>query len=336
MFAIGTDKGGYLIERDGSGWTVSDPLFPGWRVSAFGRAADGTYLAGVGSNWFGCAVHRSGDGRTWEQVVDGPSHGEDRKLDQIWTFHTAADGTVYAGVAEAGLFTSSDDGATWSGVGAINDHPHRATWQPGLGGLAAHRIVESGDTMWLGISAVGVFRTRDGGESFDKVDAGISQVVEEDPPGYCVHSLAGDPGDSSRLWRQDHSGVYRTTDGGDTWERTEHGLPAAFGFVMVRHDPTGRLFTAPLEADANRVPVHGSFGLYRSDDDGSTWSRSGTGWPESPTYTSVLRNAACVTDAGKVMVGTTGGDVWFSEDVGDAWSRLPMQFPRILAVADLS
>lgn len=105
---------------------------------------------------------------------------------------------------------------------------------------------------------------------------------------------------------------------------------------MLRHHPTGRLFTSPLTSDENRVPVDGEFRLYRSDDDGDSWEPSGTGWPDAATFTSVLRNAALVTDRGEVCCGTSGGDVWYSRDVGESWTRLPMKFPRILAVADFS
>lgn len=330
---IGSEKGGFLLRREGGGWTVEGPLFPGWRVTAFGSTVGG-HLAAVGSNWFGPAIHRSSDLSTWSQVI-GPEHQPGRSLEQIWTF-TEADGRIYTGVAEAGVFVSEDGGDSWQPLDALNRFPGHESWSPGLGGLAAHRILVSGDTLWVGISAVGVFRSTDGGGTFVRCDTGVSTVVEEVPDGFCVHGLAQDPDHPDLIWRQDHSGVYRTEDGGDRWARIENGLPSSFGFAMVRDGASGHLFVVPLESDGNRLPANGRFCAYRSRDGGESWEVAGSGWPEMATYTAVLRGAAATDGAGGVFLGTTGGTVWATEDAGDHWEPLPFSFPRINAVTVLS
>lgn len=335
---VGTENGAYVLAGNGLGWSVTGPLFPGWRVSAFGSAPDGTHLAAVGSNWFGVGIHRSRDFETWDQADAPPSwpEGAERKMQQVWTFHTVGD-TVWAGVAEAGLFRSSDQGVTWESVAGLNEHRTRGDWQPGFGGLCAHRVKVDGDTQWVAISAVGVFRSDDGGDTWEPKNDGVDPVgLPDDAPrpevGYCVHCLAHDPADPWRIWRQDHSGVYRTDDGGDNWVRIEDGLPANFGFVIWRDPGTGRLFTIPLEADANRVPVDGALRVYRSDDAGDTWAPAGTGWSDSPQYTGVLRGAFDGDGNGLFCFGTTGGKLWVTEDNGENWRELPAAFPRIDAV----
>lgn len=325
--AIGTEKGAYLLGDDGS---VEGPLFAGWKVTAWGRHEGRTYAA-LASNWFGASIHRSDDLATWAQVDDGPEYPEGRSLEQIWTIRTVGD-RMLAGVAEAGLF-SSTDGDHWSPIESFNEYPGRDEWSPGLGGLATHHILSDGPTIWLGVSAVGVFRSDDGGAGFSRKDDGVTPVVED---GHCVHGLALDPARHGLLWRQDHSGVYRTEDGGDHWERCENGLPANFGFPMVRDHASGRLFVVPLESDGNRLPVDGRFAAYRSDDDGDTWERSGIGWADAPQYTTVLRNAATGNGDGTIVLGTTGGSIWRTDDAGDHWWSLPHVFPRILAVELLS
>jgi photosystem II stability/assembly factor-like uncharacterized protein len=340
--AVGTEKGAYVLDDGGGTWHVSGPLFSGWKVSAFGSAPDGTHLAAVGSNWFGIGIHRSGDFANWEQTEEAPSWpGEtERKMEQVWTFHTAGD-RIWAGVAQAGLFTSDDQGVTWSPVTGLNEHRTRDEWQPGFGGLCAHRVKVDGDTQWAAISAVGVFRSDDGGETWEPKNDGVDAVgLPEDAPrpevGYCVHCLAHDPSNPRRIWRQDHSGVYRTGDGGDTWERIEHGLPASFGFVMWRDAESERLLTIPLEADTNRLPVDGALRVYRSDDDGDSWSVAGSGWQESPQFTGVLRGAFDGDHQGSFCFGTTGGKLWLTRDNGDHWQELEPSFPRIGAVKLLS
>ena len=331
--AIGTEKGGYLLPDNGRAGRVTGPLFAGWKVTAFHQTSGGDYLACVGSNWFGPAIHRSPDLERWEQLAPGPLHEGGRKLEQIWTLASAGS-RIYAGVAEAGLFASEDGGHEWEPVDALNRFEGSERWQPGLGGLAAHHVLTAGDQVWVGISAVGVFRSDDAGRSFTRCDRGVTAVVDEsemEGGGFCVHGIDHDPTDPNHLWRQDHSGVYRSRTGGDDWERIETGLPARFGFVMRRHHPSGRLFVVPLTSDESRVPVDGEFAAYRSDDGGAAWDKAGSGWPSGSAFDTVLRRSVTVHED-SVFMGTTGGRVWVSDDVGDTWSVLPHTFPRILTV----
>lgn len=334
--AVGTMKGGWLLRSDDRDtWQLEGPAFPGWEVTAFGRTADGTHLAATGSGWFGPGIHRSTDLATWTAVQDNPAYAEGGPaMQQIWTFATGPDGRTWCGVAEAGVFSSGDDGITWQPLDAFNDHPTRAVWEPGAGGMCAHSILFDAERLWVGASAVGMFRSDDGGATIEPVNDGIDGAVPGGPPGigFCVHAVVPDPDDADRIWRQDHSGVYRTLDGGGTWQRIEEGLPAVFGFPIVRDAATGHLFVVPLTGAEDRTPVDGRFSAYRSTNGGDSWHRSGTGWPEEPTYTSVLRGAMATDGDGGVYLGTTGGQVWASADAGDSWRRLPGTYPRIAAL----
>ncbi len=341
--AIGTEKGGFLVDPTDD--DVSDPLFPGWKVTAFGRSGD-QHLAALTSNWFGVGIQRSTDLASWSAIEAPPSYGDDpedeaaRHVTAVWTFHRDAD-WLWAGVEEAGLFRSADDGVTWEGMDGFNAHPTRPDWGPGLGGLCAHRVLTDGDRVYVAASAVGVFRSDDGGGTFTARNDGVPLAGLEEQPdprpevGYCVHGLAIDPDDPDRLFRQDHMGLFTSDDGARSWHRHQDGLPAemGFGFVMLRDGSTGRLFTQPLHSDGQRLPVGGDFRVYRSDDDGVSWAVSGTGWPEAATHTQVLRGAFASDDDGRIAMGTTSGDVWLTEDAGDSWRRLPCSFPRIGAVA---
>jgi photosystem II stability/assembly factor-like uncharacterized protein len=339
--AVGTEKGAYLLRSDDrrADWNLEGPLFKGWRVTTFGRAPNGAYLLATGSNWFGAALHRSSDLREWTQIVDGPAwpKGGDRKLTQIWTLERAGT-TLFAGVDEAGLFRSDDDGETWQSITGLNEHSTRSGWQPGLGGLAAHRVVidrADPQRMWVAISAVGVFRSDDGGDTWLPKNQGVPQTVTDqdiDDIGYCVHCIVQDPAEPARLYRQDHRGVFRTDDGGDTWQRIEEGLPAGFGFPIVLEEESNRLFVIPLESDENRLPTDGQFRVFRSSDGGRSWEISGVGHPQDATFTAVLRGAMDSDQRKGVYLGTTAGKVIATSDAGDTWRTLPWTFPRILSV----
>jgi len=333
---IGTLKGAWIATTDDFvDWQLDGPFLKGWQVNTFGRAPDGSHLLTTGSTWYGAALHRSTDLQQWDQIVAGPSYGEDsgRKLEQIWTLTTSGE-RLFAGVAEAGLFASDDHGESWQPVAGLNHHETQPSWQPGLGGLAAHRVLideTQADRMWVGISAVGVFATADGGASWELRNNGVTPAAPDDDLdiGYCVHCLVADPDNADTIWRQDHRGVYRTTDGGQTWERIQTGVPGeGFGFPIDRDQASGALFIAPLESDEYRLPVDGRFVIYRSMDGGDTWQESGA-W--AGRYEGVLRDAMATDGSGGVYAGTTGGRVVHTHDAGDTWAWLPWTFPRIVS-----
>lgn len=341
---VGTEKGAFVCRsgHDRQRWDIEGPLFKGWKVTASGRSPSGRYLLATASQVYGPALHISSDLQTWRQIDKAPAYAEggERKLNQIWTFRCGPT-RHYAGVDEAGLFASDDDGESWRPVTGLNDHPSRKAWFPGAGGLCAHAVLthpKRPDQIWCGISAVGAWRSDDGGHTWQPKNEGVRCMSpDKDNPGigYCVHGLAQDPDDPDTLYRQDHSGMYRTRDGGESWQRNEEGLASWFGFPIAV-DAAGRsLFAFPMESDEYRLPVAGACRVFRSRNKGDSWEALGNGLPAGPYYGSVLRGAMSVDtlDPVGVYVGSTAGDVFVSADAGDSWQTLPCRLPRVLTVA---
>lgn len=322
---VGTRKGAFVLEsdEDREDWRVSGPNLKGWKVPTlhYDRAI-GRLFAGVGHFVYGPTIQRSDDfGATWEQATATPSFADDggRDLNQIWTVvggGPAAPETLYAGVDEAALFASTDAGDTWTEVAGLQDHPTGDDWAPGKGGLCLHSICPDPgdpDRLWVGISAVGVFRTEDGGETWTLQNDGLEVVAPDDEferIGSCVHRLVMDPTDPERLYQQNHRGVYRTSDAAETWKRVDEGLPSTVGFPMVTHptEPT-TLYTVPLESDEHRMAVDGRPAVYRTADAGDTWTRLDAGLPER-AWVTVLRQAMTVDscEVPGIYIGTTGGE----------------------------
>lgn len=361
--AIGTRKGLCLLhqEKEGGGF---EPRFDlkGWVVSATTRDERGRHYAAITSDAYGAAVHYSDDLRTWTQCLGAPRYtpgdigneehlrivraadfggafkGTQRQVDQIWTLH-AAHGRIYAGVSEAGLFISSDRGETWQGAPGINDYPGRESWFPGFGGHCLHTILtdpKDAAKIWIGISAAGFFRSDDGGNTFNPKNENVSGDT-----GQCVHGVTFDARHAVLL-RQEHRGVYRSTNGGDTWQVAEAGLPISalgdghrccFGFAIASN-PTGATFTVPLDGDSTRMPPDGTLAAYRSENGGASWDRLDKGLPKA-YFAGVLRGAmTCDAERpGFVAIGTTAGDVFVSEDGGEAWREVAHGLPRILSAA---
>lgn len=340
---VGTAKGGFWITSpDRRKWTVEGPFFTGWKVTTGTRLGDGRVMVALASDIYGPALQVSDDGANWEQTQNGPRYpdGGDRRLLQIWTLREHL-GAIYAGVQEAGLFRSRDGGRTWEPLAGLNDHTTRSGWLPGAGGLCAHALLFDQDNparMWCGISAVGVFRSDDGGDSWTPRNEGVPSVLEDKQHkdiGRCVHGLVQHPDEPNQIFRQDHAGMFRTEDGADTWERNEDGLPAAFGFPIVIDRKTKRLFVAPQQSDEHRIPVDNRLQVFRSTDLGESWHSASAGLPPANSFGTVLRGAMAVDnlDPGGVYFGTTSGTVHASTDLGESWSNLPVTLPRVYHVS---
>lgn len=343
---VGTVKGAWVLRSDDarSAFDVDGPFFKGWKVTASMRLADGRYVVATASDVYGCAVHLSDDLREFRQLDAAPSWPADsgRKLNQIWKLAQSGS-TWWAGVDDAGLFRSTDEGQTWESIASLNDRPSRVSWHPGFGGLCLHSIIpdpNAADRLWVGISAVGVFRTDDAGATWTPCNDGIPVILEDKEHkecGFCVHGLAADPTDPSIMWRQDHVGMFRSRDAGAHWERCETGLPSGFGFPIDIDPRTRTLFAVPLEADQFRFPVDGKLRVYRTTDGGDGWEATGDGLPDD-FYGVVLRGAMAIDDrdpAG-VYIGTSAGTVHVSNDLGASWRTIPVTLPRVVSVEAFS
>lgn len=339
---VGTAKGGFVCRsEDRLNWKIDGPFLKGWGVTAAARGPAGDWLVGTNSHVYGAAIHRSRDLREFTQASQGPAYAPESgaKLEQIWKIAPHGD-RVYAGVAQAGLFVSDDKGDTWAPLNGLNQHRTRAAWQPGAGGLCCHAILfdhRNPRRMWCGISAVGVFRSDDGGETWHSKNNGVKHVLEDKDHkdiGFCVHGLAQDPDDPDRIYRQDHAGMFRTSDGGENWERNETGLSSRFGFPIAIDPHTKALFVAPLESDEFRLPVEGQLQIFRSRDGGDSWHALFRGLPQQHAYGAVMRGALAVDgiDPCGVYFGTTAGEMFASHDLGESWAALPCRLPRIHSV----
>jgi hypothetical protein len=353
VLAIGTRKGLFLARsRDGrAGWDLEGPHFPSDSVYAVGidTRREGTRLlvAATSGHW-GPTVYRSDDlAATWSETEGGalrfPSDSG-AALAQVWQLLPgAADEpeVVWAGTEPAALFRSDDRGETFSLVEGLWNHPHRPTWQPGGGGQCLHTIIPhptDRDRITVGISTGGVYRSGDGGATWSPSNAGIAAPFLPDPQpeyGQCVHKIAAHPGRPEQLFLQNHGGVYRSDDGGSTWDSIGDGLPATFGFPVVVHPHRpGVAYVFPLIADAARLPPDNRARVFRTPDAGATWEPLGDGLPQEHAYFAVMRDAMCtdVADPAGIYLGTRNGELYASPDDGDSWTAIARHLPDVFVV----
>lgn len=372
---VGTRKGGFIFSSDHERkqWQVSDLHFKSWNVMHMQLdSRDQRLHAAVVHDVYGPSTHYSDDfGVTWTQAGVQPAFSRPSRssrplgtpdeareaasdaemvlatpeqINKIWHIkpgRTDEPGVLYAGVEPAALFKSTDWGESWVLNEGLFDHPHRADWFPGAGGLCLHTIIldpVDPQRMYVAISTGGCYRSDNGGKTWNPYNKNVrADFLPDKFPEYgqCVHKIAMHPSQPEVLYQQNHCGVYRSDNAGEEWTDIGEGkLPSRFGFPIAVHPHDPRTIYVVLEeSDDYRLSVDGRFAVWCSRDGGGSWGRLSQGLPER-AYLVVLREAMAVDtleDAG-IYVGTSTGQVFYSRDAGDSWDLLADYLPPVLSI----
>ena len=266
----------------GMEWRNIGPFRGGRSVAATGVVADPLtyYFGGVGSG-----VWKTTDaGLTWNNVSDS-------------TFGTSSVGAiavaesdpnvVYVGMGEHavrgvmtshgdGVYKSTDAGRTWRHMGLERTRQ--------ISGIEVHPgnpdivYVAAQGAPYGATEDRGVYLSSDGGEQWEKVlyvseTAGPSSLsLDRNNPRILYASFW----DHLRLpWKVQSggpgSGIYKSTNGGDSWERLTDGLPELIGKTAVAVSANSSRVYALIESDPGG-------GLFRSDDGGKSWQNINESW----------------------------------------------------------
>jgi photosystem II stability/assembly factor-like uncharacterized protein len=288
------------------------------------------------------AVYKTRDGgRTWEKFPPFSS----RRVTTV-VVDPQLPATVYAGTMGDAVYKSPDGGQHWL--------PHNV-------GLKEHvsyvnqfvfHPVEH-ETIYVA-TTVGVFRTSDGGRTWEEQMTGMKEV-------HIVVTLAMDPRNPRVLYAGTTGGAYRSRDGAASWQRVNRGLipeerldaSLALGINTLVVDPmnpnsvyagtTNGLFKTTDQADSwvrigqalpdqfiSSLLVHpkqpgvlyvgGRAGVHRSADGGRTWDAMNQGLATLNIRTLVMSPH----DPQLLYVGTNGSGLYRSTDGGATWTRIPL------------
>jgi hypothetical protein len=359
-----TRKGVFTIERTGqrdAPWSITHADFVGDNaLIAMRDKRDNSMYVALHHGHFGSKLHRSADGRTWEEVAvpvypQQPEGQEDRdtwgkklewKLDRIWALEpgdATQPGLLWCGTLPGGLFRSGDRGTSWEMVRPLWDHPKRKEWFGGGADLPGiHSICvdpRDANRVTVGISCGGVWITQDGGNMWNCRASGMWATYmpperKDDPNIQDPHRVVQCPAAPDTLWAQHHNGIFRTTNACESWQDVSNLKPSSFGFAVAVHprEPNKAWFV-PGVSDERRVPPDGSVVAARTRDGGLTYELLRNGLPQRYAYDLTYRHALDIDESGdRLAFGTTTGSVWISEDQGDSWLTVSEHLPPVYCV----
>lgn len=298
LVLVGTTKGAFLLRSDQrrQAWELAGPYFAGQPVYAL--AYDG----------------RGGRHRLWA----GPEN-------------------PYYGSA---LRFSDDFGRSWS-------EPERALRFPKGTRASLKRVwqiqpgrSEQPDLLYCGVEPAALFASRDGGRSFRLVrglwDHPHRPRWQPGGGGLCLHTILPHPGDPDRLFVAiSTAGAYRSDDGGRSWRTAHRGVRAQF--LPDKHPEFGQCIHKVVRDPTRpeRLLLQNHWGLYRSENDGASWTDVANGVPSDFGFAL----AAHPRDAGTAYIVPLESDafrctpdgrlrVYRTRNAGRRWQALTRGLPQ--------
>jgi len=306
-------------------WRSLGPVKQGGRVECITRAGTTGALwvgAGAGNLW-----RSDNNGLTWTPVFEhestfsiGDVQVDPSDPDVAWvgTGEVLMARSSYAGT---GVFKTTDGGASWTHMGLSDSHH------------IARVLIHPKDPDVVWVAAIGrlytrnqqrgVFRTRDGGKSWERV------LFVDDRTG--AMDVVMDPRDQDVLyattWQHERRpwgheaygpgcGVWKSEDGGDTWRRLSQGLPTGddvgrMGIAIAPTDPSVVYVVLDHRDDARE-------GVYRSDDAGASFRRVNEDRIRAGYDFCIVEVAPDNPDE----VWVPGQTTWRSTDGGKKWTQV--------------
>ena len=240
---VGTKKGAFILTADGKRerWEISGPHFGGWEiyhVKASPAEPDRLYASQT-SGWFGQVIQRSDDGgNTWQAA------GNEFKYDGVPGTHQWYDGTQHPWEFKR----------VW--------HLEPSPTDP--------------DTVYAGVEDAGLFKTSDGGGSWQELPGLRStkgHLWQPGAGGMCLHTIILDAKRPERIFIAiSAAGAFRSDDGGKTWKAVNRGLKSPYELP----DPD-----AEVGHCVHRIAMHSSrpdvlfmqkhWDVMRTDNAGDSW-----------------------------------------------------------------
>jgi photosystem II stability/assembly factor-like uncharacterized protein len=335
---VGCDVGGFYVSFDGGRhFTIRNRGLRNYFVEAIAVSPRGSQVLLLGTEG---GIFRSTDqGRTWQWMREGfpavQRYGFSAPIGAL-CFDPQQPRVVYAGVgrprfSEGGcgaIYRSDDAGLTWREV---------ARGQLPADAIVSDLEVKPDDSrVILAATSRGVFRSADGGRTWRLSSAGLPHLYVEElafapSAPHVVYLTLRTTARDAEPW---NGGVYRSDDGGLTWQARNAGLPTQVGKRNESPYMTSNckeIVVDPRDADVVYVGDRAwvSAGVYKSVDGGRHWTRATVHWGQGLNMDygwlrqwgpSVECLAICPAAPHRLAFGTSG-HVFVTENAGRSWQQ---------------
>jgi photosystem II stability/assembly factor-like uncharacterized protein len=308
-------------------WRNVGPAIMGGRINDIEVVEDKTstvYLATASAGVW----RTTNNGTTWEPIFDNQTTSSIGDMDVA----RSNPDILWVGTGEAnnrqssswgdGIYKSTDGGKTWQNMGLRDTHH--------IGRVIIHPAnpdvvwVAAAGRLWAASKERGLYKTTDGGKTWKN-----TLFLNEDTG--CI-DLAIDPADPNTLYAATyqrrraafgfngggpHSGLYKSTDGGETWKKLTNGLPTGdigrIGVDVYRKDP--RIVYCIVETKNGSISGTNNGSIFRSEDKGETWTKMSDTNPR-PMYYSQIR----IDPNNDKILWVLGASMYISRDGGKTFS----------------
>ncbi len=279
------------VATEGDGIYISDGTNPpshelvGQDINALSIDSNNTVYVGTDN---GKVVKSTDNGANWNEIL--PDEGFIADIIALDPDH------IFVASGPSGILETTDGGSTWNS---------RISGLPDVDGSGVH-VVDSiggglGNTLYVAVITSSqplttkVYKSTNGGASWIPTNASATHEYE-------IDSIIANPADTVYLGT--YYGLIKSTDGGSNWLDLTDRIDAASIENSMSEDSLGNIFVA---SDRGH-------GIYRSTDDGETWTPVGSGHPSVVTAVLVDRNDDTLYCGDEQI-----GGVYKSTDHGETW-----------------
>ncbi|HVN34732.1 MAG TPA: glycosyl hydrolase [Casimicrobiaceae bacterium] len=304
-------------------WTVSAVTLEHRHVSAllFEPTRGGVFAGTHGEGLF-----FSGDrGESWHPVAHELARAN------VFSLACSVRGdavTLLAGTEPVMLYGSVDYGRTWQARSAIAEMDGREKWTfpapPHIAHLKSIAIHPAEpDVYYACIEQGALLKTTDAGRTWRE----LSAYFRPDDRWYRdIHKLVPTPGDPRKLFMSSGMGVYRSADGGESWDKLT-GDDFAIGYpdhliVSPRDEQTVFVAGAATPPNVWRQTHAAKSVVMCSRDGGRSWRAAAGGLPVNGRAAIEAMSVAAGRDAYELFLANTDGEVYRSADEGASWDRI--------------
>ncbi|MBI3744498.1 MAG: hypothetical protein HY261_09485 [Chloroflexi bacterium] len=231
-----------------------------------------------------------------------------------------------AGTEPASLFRTDDGGVNWRELKSLREVSDAARWYHPSPSAAPHvkwiafDPVDP-DTFYAGIEIGGVYRTRDGGVTFERASGGLYDDV---------HGLAAHPRRREVLYAVTGQGIYVTTDSASTWRPANRGLTRRYvTAVAVVAEPVERVVAGASHGPPWNASHSANAMIFRCNPPSDAWEVAMDGIPMTLDG-APIGFAASRAHPGRLYGGVASGELLVSD--GKHWTLLAGDLPPIQAI----